>query len=210
MGGLGRICPDDITLEEYLYQDLSCLDRVRVRLHLAVCPMCRERLQGLRRFSRCLLEVPLEEPPREFMDDLVRAMDSWGVPTPAASGEDEQAVDARVPSLRVRWALGVFLFVVSTVLQWQYADQLPHYMSGSYLSNLKGLGSLWDSIVSGALWQNTVQVFAAIRTDGLSALEILGSTLPTQIAGVIVFGGIVTAVFISHIRASRRRGEGHR
>jgi hypothetical protein len=72
------------------------------------------------------------------------------------------------------------------------------------------LQTLWDFVRSGALWQSIRQIFAAIQTDGLSALGILGTTIPVQIAGVIVFGGIVTAVFVSQLKASRNRGEGHR
>jgi hypothetical protein len=200
-----------LTLEEYLYEELPYLAKARVRLHLMSCSACRNRLESLRRFSRMLSAIPREEPPAGFLDDLVKSIDTWGVPTPAAVMDHEEQVPvARGPAIKVRWALGAIMFLVSSVLQWQYGDYLPRYLNGSYLSTLKGLQSLWESVRSGALWRSITQVVAAVRTDGISALRILGTTLPTQIAGVVVFGGIVTAVFISQLKASRRKGENRR
>jgi len=211
LDGMKSGCPDDSTLEAYIYGDLGALERLRVLAHFPVCPACRERLEGLRRFSEALSEMPLEEPPAGFASDLVRAIDTWGVPTPGAAEEEgEQTRPVRGTALRLRWVLGAFVFLVSSFVQWRYGDYLPRYLSGNYVFSLKGLQTLWDFVRSGALWQSIRQIFAAIQTDGLSALGILGTTIPVQIAGVIVFGGIVTAVFISQLKASRNRGEGHR
>ena len=211
MDSLRTRCPDDMVLEAFVYNDLPMLRRLWVRSHLLVCRACRHRIEDLRSFSNALSGTAFEEPPAGFAFDLVKAVDSWGVPTPAAAvDESDQAASVHGPALRWRWAAGALMFLASSFLQWKLGDYLPQYLSGSYLSGLKGLQSLWDSIVSGALWQSIVLVIAAIRTDGLSALEIMGATIPTQIAGVVVFGGIVTAVFVSQMRASRRRGEGHR
>ncbi len=209
MDGLSKRHPDDMTLEAYLYEDLPFLRKTRVRVHLMLCAACRKRLAGLREFSKMLSEVPLEEPPGGFMDDLVKSIDTWGEPTPVAPALEDEQVPIRGPSAKLRWALGAAMFVVSTILQWQYGDYLPQYLSGSYLSGLKSLGQVWEYISSGAFWRNTLLVIEAVRTDGLSALEILGTSIPTQIAGVIVFGGIVTAVFVSQLKASRNRREGH-
>ncbi len=211
MAGLNKRCPDDMTLEAYLYEDLSYMAKARLRLHLMLCSACRRRLESLSQFSRMLSKIPREEPPAGFVDDLMKAVDGWGVPTPAAAADQEdQAPAVRGPALRVRWALGAVMFVVSTIFQWQYGDYLPRYLSGSYISTLKGLQSLWEFVRSGALWQNTAQVISAIRADEFSALEILRTALPTQVAGVIVFGGIVTAVFVSQLKASRRKGGNHK
>lgn len=209
MDGLKTGCPDDMTLEAYLYEDLPYLPKTRVRVHLMFCPSCRERLADLRDFTAMLSEIPLEEPPAGFLEGLVKDVDNWGDPTPAAAEDEDEQESVHLPSLRLRWALGALMFIVSSVVQWQYGEYLPGYLSGSYLTGIKGLGQVWDFIRTGAFWRNTLQVIEAVRTDGLSALEILGTSIPTQIAGVVVFGGIVTAVFISQLKASRTRREGH-
>lgn len=209
MDGLRPGCPDETILESYLYEDLSYVQRTRVRVHLVLCKGCRKRLEDLRQFNAMLSEIPLEEPPAGFLDDVLSSLDNWGDPTPAAAEDEEDQIPVRGPSLKVRWALGTLLFVVSSFVQWHYGEYLPSYLSSSYMSGLKGLGQMWEYFRSGAWWQATVQVFQAVRTDGLGALEILGTSIPTQIAGVIVFGGIVTAVFIGQFRASRRGKEGH-
>ena len=201
-----RRCPDDITLEAYLYEDLPPLMTLRVRFHLAFCADCRARLEGLRRFSQVLSALRPEEPPDGFLEGIVSSMDSWGVPTPAAIEEDQKK-EARGPGLRLRWALGAALFVASTILQWEYGDRLPEYLGGSYVWTLKGLRSAWEFIASGALWAYLSELIAAIRTDGFSAFRILGRALPAQVAGVLVFGGIVTAVFISQLKGMRQKGE---
>lgn len=211
MDGLKKGCPDDTVLEALIYDDLPALKRLSVRAHLVLCADCRKRLERLRAFSEALSKVDFEEPPADFVLDLVKSVDSWGVPTPVpVVEEDSQSAPLHGAALRWRWALGAMMFAISGFLQWRYGDYLPGFLSGNYVSTLKGLQSLWDFVWSGALWQNITQVVAAIRTDGISALQILGNTLPSQVAGVVVFGGIVTAVFVSQLRASRRRGEGHR
>jgi len=207
--GLRPGCPDDTTLEAYLYEDLPYLQKARVRIHLAFCKSCQKRLADLCNFTAMLSRIPIEEPPEGFLEDVLSSMDEWGDPTPAAVEDEEDQIPVRGPSAKVRWALGTLLFVVSSLVQWQYGDYLPSYLSSSYLTGLRGLGEMWEFFRSGAWWQTTVQVFQAVQTDGLGALEILGTSIPTQIAGVIVFGGIVTAVFVSQYRASRGKREGH-
>lgn len=209
MGDL-RGCPDDFTLEAYVYEDLPYLQKARVRVHLALCKRCQKRLRALEHFSEMLSQIPREEPPVGFLDDILTSMDEWGDPTPVAAIEEDDQVPVRGPSARVRWALGTVFFVVSSFIQWQYGEYFPSYLSGSYLTGLRGLGQVWEFFRSGGWRQTTVHVFEAVRTDGLGALEILGTSLPTQIAGVLVFGGIVTAVFVSQYRASRGKREGHR
>ena len=209
MDGLRPGCPPDATLEAYLYEDLPYLQNARVRVHLAFCKSCRKRLLDLRNFSAMLSQIPIEEPPDGFVDDILSSMERWGDPTPVAVADEEDQVPVCGPSAKVRWALGTLLFVASSFVQWQYGDYLPGYLSSSYLTGLKGLGQMWEFFRSGAWWQTTVQVFQAVRTDGLGALEILGTSIPTQLAGVIVFGGIVTAVFVGQLRASRGKREGH-
>ena len=210
MDSLSGRCPDDIDLEAYMYGDLPGLKVLRVRLHLMFCATCRMRLQSLRRFSEALSSMPLEEPPPELLDGLVSSIDGWGAPTPAAPGEEDRSHEVRGPELKLRWALGAVFFVISTVLQWQYGEYLPQYLSGSYIWTLKGLQSAWEFVVSGSLWDYFAEVVSAIRTDGFSALRILGRALPAQVAGVIVFGGIVTAVFISQLKGMRQKGENHK
>lgn len=211
MDGLRRGCPDDAVLEALIYEDLPVLKRLTVLAHLMVCAGCRKRLQDLRAFSEVLSKTDFEEPPADFVMDLVKSIDAWGVPTPAPSVEEsDQTAPLHGPALRWRWALGAVMFLASSFLQWQYGDYLPQYLSSNYISTLKGLQGVWNYIWSGALWRSISEVVSAVRTDGLSALRILGTTIPSQIAGVVVFGGIVTAVFVSQLRALRRRGEGHK
>lgn len=211
MDGLRKGCLDDATLEALIFGDLPALRRVYAKAHLTLCAGCRKRLGDLRSFSEALAKMEFEEPPADFVRDLVRSIDSWGVPTPApVVQESDQEALLHGAALGWRWALVTALLVVSSLLQWQNGDYLPQYLSGNYVSTLKSLGYFWDSVWSGALWQNIAQVMTAIRTDGLSALRILRTTLPSQILGVVVFGGIVTAVFVSQIRASRRGGDGRR
>lgn len=210
MGDLRPGCPDDVMLEAYLYQDLPYLQKARVRVHLALCKRCQKRLHDLEHFSETLSKIPPEEPPAGFLDDILTSMDEWGDPTPVPAAEEDDQVPVHGPSVRVRWALGTVFFLVSSFIQWQYGEYLPRYLSGSYLTGLRGLGQVWEFFRSGGWWQTTVHVFEAVRTDGLGALEILGTSIPTQIAGVLVFGGIVTAVFVSQFRASRGKREGHR
>ncbi len=209
MDGLRTGCPDDITLEAYLYEDLSYLKRVRVRVHLMFCRSCRERLEGLRNFTGMLSSIPVEEPPAGFCDDIIKSMENWGDPTPVAAYDEDEQEAVRGSSMRVRWALGTAFFILSTILQWQYGDYLPGYLSNSYVVGLKGLGQVWEFFRSGQWWQSTMLIVQAIRTDRLSALQILGTAIPTQVAGVVVFGGIVTAVFVSQLKASRARREGY-
>lgn len=210
MSGQRRGCPEDTTLEAYLYEDLPYLQWVRVRAHLAFCRACRKRLADLRDFTQMLSRIPNEEPPAGFLDDILKSMENWGDPTPAPVEEESDQVTLRGPSMKVRWALGTALFIVSTVVQWQYGEYLPKYLSGSYVSALKELGQVWEFFRSGAWWQSTLQIVQAFRTDRLGALEILGTSIPTQVLGVIVFGGIVTTVFIGQLKASRGKREGHR
>jgi len=206
---LKKRCPDDVTLEAYLYEDLPLLATLRIRFHLAFCGDCRARLEVLRRFSEALSALPAEEPPDGFFERIVSSMDTWGVPTPAAIDDDQQE-EVRGPGLRLRWAFGAALFVASTILQWEYGDRLPEYLGGSYLWTLKGLRSAWEFVTSGALRSYLSELVAAIRTDGFSAFRILGRALPAQVAGVLVFGGIVTAVFISQLKGMRQKGENHK
>ncbi|MGE5579351.1 MAG: hypothetical protein ACM3WU_04825 [Bacillota bacterium] len=209
MDGVKPGCPSDMTLEAYIYEDLSYMQKIKVRVHLAFCCSCRKRLLDLRSFNKMLAEIPNEELPSGFLDNVLQSMDEWGDPTPVAAEEEEDQVIVG-PDMKVRWALGTLMFLVSGLIQWKYADYLPGFLSSGYLTGLKGLAEFWQYVRSGAWWQSVLQVIAAVRTDGLGALEILGDSLPTQIAGVVVFGGIVTAVFISQLKASRGKREGHR
>jgi len=208
MDGVKPGCPSDETLEAYLYEDLSYIQKTKVRIHLAFCGRCRKRLLDLKNFSNMLSQIPSEELPPGFVDSILQSMEEWGDPTPVPVCDEEDQVVLR-PGMKVRWALGTLLFLVSGLIQWHYADYLPWFLSSSYVTGLKGLAEIWQYIRSGAWWQSVQQVVAAVRTDGLGALEILGGSLPTQIAGVVVFGGIVTAVFFSQLKASRGKREGN-
>ncbi len=209
MDGLKAGCPDDITLEMYLYEDLPSLQKTRVRAHLVFCPACRKRLAELRTFSTIISKAPYEEMPEGFVDDIVKSLDNWGDPTPvAAPCEEEDQVVARGPAVKVRWAMGFLMFAISAAVQWLYGDYLPGFLTNGYVTGLKGVKGLWEYVSSGQWWQGALQVVNAVRTDGLGALEILGTALPTQVAGVVVFGGIVTAIFVNQLRASRGKREG--
>ena len=125
MDGLRPGCPPDATLEAYLYEDLPYLQNARVRVHLAFCKSCRKRLLDLRNFSAMLSQIPIEEPPDGFVDDILSSMERWGDPTPVAVADEEDQVPVCGPSAKVRWALGTLLFVASSFVQWQYGDYLP-------------------------------------------------------------------------------------
>jgi len=207
MDGVKPGCPSDMTLEAFIYEDLSYIEKIKVRVHLAFCGACRKRLQDLKNFNKMLAEIPSEELPCGFIGSVLQSMEEWGDPTPVPAHEEEDQVSLG-PSIKLRRASRTLMFLISGFIQWQYADYLPKFLSVSYVTGLKGLAEFWQYVRSGAWWQSTLQVIEAVKTDGLGALEILGAALPTQIAGVVVFGGIVTAVFVSQLKASRGKREG--
>ncbi len=211
---IGR-CPDDTMLESLIYGDLSTLESVSVRFHTFLCPPCRKRLSDLRKFQSLLSEIPVAEPPDGFTEHLLQEVDSWQFPPPEPLMEDiagaylgeEDVQEPEVKGLRLRWALGTASFFVMSFLQWRFSDRLPPALQGRYLMSFADLDGLWDFIFSGAWLRSLRDIFTAIRADGISSLKILGDTVPTQIAGVLVFGGIVTAILITQLRSSRTGGD---
>ena len=204
-------CPDDLQLESFISGDLSTIESVTVRVHTLLCPSCRKRLSDLRAFQSVLKDIPVLEPPEGFSDKLLAEVASWDFPPPEPLVEDvakayleEEGAEPEVKGIRLRWSLATTAFFVMSFLQWRFSDILPPILQGKYLMSFAELDSLWNFLFSGAWLRSLKDVVAAIRVDGISSLRILGDTVPTQIVSVLVFGGIVTAVFINQLRSSRK------
>ncbi|HHX28868.1 MAG: anti-sigma factor family protein [Bacillota bacterium] len=207
-------CPDDIRLESYFYGDLAPLEESLIRLHVGTCPKCRAKIEELRQFNAFLRLYPVEEPPMGFEDDLLRMVRSWDFgPDPVPSGTEEDLEEEKIEmswGYKVRWAVASLVLALGSILQYKYGSFLPTAFGKgtNLLSSLQDMGALWRQIVSGAWWDGLVSVATALRTDGLASLEILQSALPSQIASVLVFGGITMVVFLNQRKASKDGGEG--
>jgi hypothetical protein len=207
-------CPDDTKLESLIYGDLYGFPSLFVRIHTSLCPICRKRLSAFCAFRSALSEIPSSEPPDGFAEALLARVRSWEFPPPKPGIEDlagayqgEDVPEIGLKGLRLRWALGMASCFALSFLQWRFSDSLPPILQGRYLMSFAELDGLWDFVFSGAWFRSLKSVITAIRVDGLASIKILGGTVPTQISGVLVFGGIVTAAFITQLRSSRSGGD---
>lgn len=207
-------CSDDTKLESLIYGDLSPFESLFMRIHVLSCPSCRERLEAFRALRSALSELPSTEPPDGFAERLLAQVDSWEFPPPKPMIEDvarayqgEDVSETEPEGLRIRWALGTASFFVLSFLHWRFSDSLPPILQGRYLMSFAELDGLWDFVLSGAWFRSLKSIITAIRVDGFQSIRILGGTVPTQIAGVLLFGGIVTAAFITQLRSSRSGGD---
>jgi len=203
-------CPQEIDLERYVYGDLPFWKSKFIAIHLKKCPDCRRRCLRLERFGRMLSRVPVEEPPAEFTAHLMSVVQSWDVGDQISAQLDTRGkTNNRAPlfSLKIRWALGVLVLAIGGLFQWEFGS---YFSLAAYENRFLGwhdLRTLWDLFRSGTLERCLSQFFLAFKTDELSCLEILGKTLPMQVLSAIVFGGIVSAVFIKQLRALRSGGD---
>jgi hypothetical protein len=206
-------CPDEARLESYFYGDLAPLEMSLIRLHVGMCPKCKTRIDGFRQFNAMLRLYPVEEPPMGFEDDLLKMVKSWDFcpdPAPLRVEPSEEKEPAQVSwGYRVRWAAASVVLVLGSFLQYRYASSVPGVFGkgANLLTSLQDLGAFWRYIVSGEWWDRLGSVISALRTDGISSLEILRSALPSEIVSVLVFGGITTVVFLTQRKASKDGGE---
>ena len=200
-------CPPELDLERYHYNDLPLWESWRIKIHVNKCPGCRERLFRFQAFDRALSSIVPEEPPEEFSRRLVQLVESWEPLNPRLEGD--RKVSARKLSgfsFKVKWAFSAVMIALGAVFQWRFADYLPVVSQQYHLLGWRDLKVMWDLVSSGVLSESLRLFYMALRIDGFTSLEILGSTLPAQLLSVIVFGGIVTVVFVMQIGLSRSGG----
>ncbi len=216
-------CPGEVELEEYFYGQLPPIKTKLLEYHMKRCSNCQERLDEIRRFHQVLSNIPLEEAPSELCSRIVESirMSDAYMPLDAEPGHQAEA-DAVYPkagpgshrvfgipafSLKIRWAASAVLILVSVVFQWRFGGYFKPANQGSYILGWGDLKHFIELLQSGALVNTFKQVLTAFRTDGFSALEILGIALPTQVLSVVVFSGIAAVVFITHLWFSRSGGK---
>lgn len=201
-------CPDDSSLEKYIYNDLTLAERFGVRVHLTMCSRCRERLDYLRWFSSVLSSVPREEPPLEFTEKLLEAVNTWQPPScgVAEKVDPYQAPVTPGPALRLtpRLALGTFIVLAIGLLQGNLGGGVLGVIGEGRLTWVEGVLSIWGFFLSGELQTCTRAVLSALRLDTLASIIILGGVLPSAALSVIVFVGIAAAVLITQFQ--RRSG----
>lgn len=207
-------CPDDVKLESHLYKDLTAIDSLRVRVHLAFCSSCRKRLSDLEKFQRELAQIQHAEVPEGLLDTLMSQVQAFEFPPPILpadqipAGDRYRGTPEEAPGqLRIEWAFGAIAFLVLSVGRWLLADRLPPALKGRYLTPLADLAGLWDFFASGAWLSSLKGIVTAVRADGISSLKIMSGPVLSQIAGVFAFGGIVTAVLLYQWKTSHSGGD---
>lgn len=225
-------CPDDFTLDSYVFGGISAVRRLMVGIHLKRCPECRSRVDRALRFGELFRQVAPEEPPEDFCAQLTREVFAalgrgnllWSGDHAAATGAvmAERDRNQMVGSgwhlaAWLKWLAGIALAVAGSFAQLLFSDYLQLLQRGDWaslfsLSLLQDIRGLIGAVESGAAFRNLEQFVAALRVDGLSCLTILGATLPSQICSVIVFSGIVSAVMGKRlsgmVRFMRSEGKG--
>ncbi len=203
-------CPGDVELEEYFYGQLPPIRARLVKYHIERCPNCQERLDEIRRFHQVLSNIPLEEAPSELCSRIVESIqmsDVYMPLNPKAGHGWHRVFGVPAFSLRVRWAASTVLILISVLFQWQFGGYFRPVNQDNYILGWGDLKQFVDLLQSGALANTFKQVLTAFRTDGFSALEILGIALPTQVLSVVVFSGIAAVVFITHLWFFRSGGK---
>ncbi len=198
-------CPGDDRLEAYLYKDLTFGAAFFMKLHLAGCKDCRKRLKCFRDFRDTLSSIPLSEPPEGYCERLLAVAGTWECPGGHKSFQPNRMFAPY--RARLGWALGVVLFAATGLLQWRFGDSLPEPVKGHYFLSFGDAQALWSFVTSGAFLASLRDIVAAVKADGLSALVILGETILPRAAGVIVFGGVVSVMFVKSLRQPRSGGD---
>lgn len=207
---VGRRCPDDIELEKLIYEDLPPIKKILVKRHVERCGDCKDRFARIKRFNEALsrmasVEDPALEPPPELLAGIMGAIDNW-----SKEENDDPASDPYMVwdlSLKLRLALSAFLMAVAGVFQWRLDGYFTGMALDSYFVNWHDLVTLFELFRSGFIWESVQKFFMALRTDGLSAIGILSTTLPIFSMSVILCGAVVTIVFIKGWRSARSGGD---
>lgn len=201
-------CPDDSSLERYIYNDLTLAEKFRTRAHLIMCSRCRERLDYLRWFSSVLSSIPREEPPSGFTEKLLEAVDTW---QPPSYGVAERPFPYHVPvapspafRLTPRLAVGALIVLALGLLQGNPGGSMLGIVCEGRLTWIEGVLSIWGFFLSGEFGTCIKAVLSALKLDTLASISILGRMLPSAALSVIVFAGIAAAVFITQFQ--RRSG----
>jgi anti-sigma factor RsiW len=61
----------------YAEGQLGLMDRLRFRMHIAMCTRCRTYVRQLRATAKALGKLPEPELPPDLQDELMRRFDSW-------------------------------------------------------------------------------------------------------------------------------------
>ena len=61
----------------YAEGNLGFMDRIRFRLHIAMCSNCRTYVRQLRATAQALGKLPEPEIPPELQAELMRRFESW-------------------------------------------------------------------------------------------------------------------------------------
>lgn len=199
-------CPGDVELEDYFYNQLSPLRARLIRYHITKCSVCQERLESIRQFDQVFMNISFEEPPPGLCTRIIDSIQTSTSDAGHTTVVKQPLLDAPVLSLKIRWAASAALIVLNTLLYWRFGNYFSRSGSNKYILGWNDLKMFFDLAKSGALRNVLTQIITALKTDGLFALEIIGSVLPNQFLSVIVFSGIATVVLLTQLWVSRSGG----